>query len=61
MRGLDVVVYNDADHGLTETFEPLGIARHRYPAGLTELIANRIVSSTLPPPRGNLVVLRPKA
>jgi hypothetical protein len=59
-RELDLVVYKDADHGLTETFESNGVARHRYPAGLTELIANWIASSTLPPPDSNLAVLRSK-
>src|SRR5579871_524286 len=56
---LDLVVYKRADHGLVETFESGGIERHRWPAGLAELIANWIVSNSLPPPDGDLAVMRP--
>jgi hypothetical protein len=57
---LDLAAYKDADHGLTETFEANGIARHRYPAGLAQLIADWIAFGTLPPSQGNLAILHPK-
>ena len=59
-RDIDLIVYPDADHGLTETFESRGVARHRYPAGLTGLIVSWISSNALPPPEGNFLIIRPK-
>jgi len=56
---LDLVVYEDADHGLTETFESNGITRHRYPAGLSDLITNWITQGKLPRSRNGLAVMHP--
>jgi hypothetical protein len=58
-RDLDLVVYNDADHGLVETFDRAGISRHRYPANLPDLLARWILQDALPVSEGALTIIRP--
>jgi hypothetical protein len=58
-RDLNVALYRDADHGLTETFELHGVTRHRYPASLTDLLVRWVLWNALPVPESTLTILRP--
>lgn len=56
---LDLVVYQNADHGTVETFQFEGVMRHRHPANLDDLIAQWILHGTLPLPDNDLQIHRP--
>ncbi|HEY2444874.1 MAG TPA: alpha/beta fold hydrolase [Rhizomicrobium sp.] len=55
---LDLVIYNEADHGISESFTQNGIVRHRHPDSLSDLIARWIVARSLPAPDADLKILR---
>jgi pimeloyl-ACP methyl ester carboxylesterase len=57
-RDLDLAIYGHADHGIVETFERDGIARHRHPAGLPDLISRWILSDALPVADDDLTIMR---
>ena len=57
---LDFAIYKDADHGIVETFTTNGVTRHRHPAGYVDLLANWILTDTLPASDANLVIRRPE-
>jgi len=45
---LDLVIYKTADHGIAETFQFEGVERHRYPAGMNDMIVRWLSAKTLP-------------
>jgi hypothetical protein len=55
-RDLDLIVYKDDDHGLVETFSFQGVNRHRYPGNLSDVVAQWVLSGTLPDPADRLEV-----
>lgn len=53
---LDVVVYDEADHGLVVRYSDHGQARRRYPDGLIDLIARWIHTGQVGRPIGNVTM-----